>query len=271
MSYLKLRKGMRLYFEDVGKGPAVIMMHGWTSNSGVFSDSVKSYLQYKARCITYDHRGHGKSKDANVEPVTMEILAQDLDRLINALSLSDVTLVGWSMGAGVAMNYIKKYGCSALKQVVLCDMTPKQLNDDEWKLGLNQGNYTQKDMEEYASKDFLSQYKAFSIKAKPASAKLPNFILNHILRKKLMICNEDVLKDLASSMKSQDNRDFTEKLDVPLTYFYAEPGSLFSPELADWYKEHVNVPYKAVPFPNSTHLLISENSDKFAREIAKLL
>lgn len=66
----------------------------------------------------------------------METLASDLNELIQGLSLSDVTLLGWSMGAGVAMTYIRDYGCSALKQVVLCDMTPKQLNDDTWKLGL---------------------------------------------------------------------------------------------------------------------------------------
>lgn len=271
MSYLKLRKGMRIYFEDVGKGPAVIMMHGWTSTSGVYSDPVKNYLQYKARCITYDHRGHGKSKDACMEPVNMEILAEDLNRLIKALELSDITLVGWSMGAGVAMNYIKKYGCSALKQVVLCDMTPKQLNDDEWTLGLDRGKYTRKDMEESANKSFFQTYRDFSVCVKPVSAKLPGFILNHILKKKLMVCNEDILKSLAASMKTQDNRDFVEKLDVPLTYFYADPGTLFSEELAVWYKEHVHVPFKAVPFPDSSHLLISENPDKFAREIAKLL
>ena len=72
-------------------------------------------------------------------------------------------------------------------------------------------------------------------------------------------------------MKTQDNRDFVEKLDVPLTYFYAVPGSLFSPDLAEWYKDNVKVPFKAVPFQNSTHLLISENPDKFAREVAELL
>lgn len=271
MSYLKLKNGMKLYFKDVGKGSALIMMHGWTSNSDVYSKPVKNYLQYMARCITYDHRGHGKSRDANLEPVNMETLADDLNRLINALSLTDVTLLGWSMGAGTAMTYIKKYGCSALKQVVLCDMTPKQLNDDDWKLGLYKGRYTKENAEADAGNNFLTNYRNFSIGAKPVCEKLPVFILDHILKKRLMYCDEKVLRSLSSSMKTQDNRDFVEKLDVPLTYFYAVPGSLFSPDLAEWYKDNVKVPFKAVPFQNSTHLLISENPDKFAREVAELL
>ncbi len=45
----------------------------------------------------------------------METLASDLNELIQELSL------------------IRKYGCSALKPVVLRDMTLKQLNDTEWR------------------------------------------------------------------------------------------------------------------------------------------
>lgn len=270
MSYLKLRNGMRLYYEDTGTDPAVIMMHGWTSNHSVYSKSVKR-LQRQARCIIYDHRGHDKSKEAVLEPVTMDVLANDLHELITQLALSDVTLVGWSMGAGVAMTYIKKYGCTHLRQVVLCDMTPKQLNDKEWHFGLYQGGYTQKDMEASAGKDFLSQYRAFAVGAKPSAAKLPTFILNHILKKKLMLCDETALKSLSASMKTQDNRDAIAQITVPLTYFYAVPGSLFSPALAEWYQEHCPTPFRSVAFPNSTHMFISEHPEQFADEIAKLL
>ena len=271
MSYYILQDGQRLYYEDKGHGPdTLIMMHGWTSSHEIFLKPTDS-LQDHARCIVYDHRGHGESKKANRGSPTMETLASDLNEIIHGLSLSDVTLLGWSMGAGTAMTYIKKYGCSALKQVVLCDMTPKQLNDDDWKLGLYKGRYTKENAEADAGNNFLTNYRNFSIGAKPVCEKLPVFILDHILKKRLMYCDEKVLRSLSSSMKTQDNRDFVEKLDVPLTYFYAVPGSLFSPDLAEWYKDNVKVPFKAVPFQNSTHLLISENPDKFAREVAELL
>ena len=50
-------------------------------------------------------------------------------------------------------------------------------------------------------------------------------------------------------MKAQDHRDTVGLITVPLTYFYADPGSLFSPALKDWYRVHVKTPYKAVCFP----------------------
>ena len=94
MSYFTLKNGERLYYEDIGDGPeTLVMMHGWTSTHDVFEQPV-SRLKDKARCIIYDHRGHGGSKDASHEKTTMETLAGDLNEIIQGLSLSNVTLPG---------------------------------------------------------------------------------------------------------------------------------------------------------------------------------
>ena len=127
MSYFTLKSGEKLYYEDKGNGSeTLIMMHGWTSSHEIYLKPVETLQKY-ARCIIYDHRGHGMSKEANSGKPTMETLAGDLNELIQGLSLSNVTLLGWSMGAGVVLNYVRLYGCDKLKQIVLCDMTPKQL------------------------------------------------------------------------------------------------------------------------------------------------
>lgn len=271
MSYFTLKNGEQLYYEDAGIGEeTVVMLHGWTSTHEVFAPAVEE-ISKKARVITYDHRGHGSSKDASSEKVTMDTLASDLNELITGLGLHDITLLGWSMGAGVAMNYTAIYGCSALKQIVLCDMTPKQMNDEEWELGLYQGRYTMEDMEKEAGNDFYSLYKKFVIGAVPKYGKVPGFLLRRPLKKLLAKCDEGVLKSLSASMKEKDFRSAIPNITVPLTYFYAVPGSLFSPALSDWYKENVHTPYKAVAFVNSTHMLVSEYPEKFAQEVIKLL
>lgn len=228
MSYFTLKNGEKLYYEDIGRGPkTLVMMHGWTSNHEVYKEPA-AILQQKARCVIYDHRGHGGSKEANREKPTMETLAGDLNEIIQGLALSDVTLLGWSMGAGVALTYARLFGCGALRQIILCDMTPKQLNDEEWKLGLYQGTYTKADMERDAGKDFYTLYKAFAIGAVPKLGKIPGFLLRKPLKEKLADCDESVLRSLSASMKAQDNRDTVGMITVPLTYFYADPGSLFS-------------------------------------------
>ena len=255
MSYFTLKNGEKLYYEDKGNGPAtLIMMHGWTSSHDIYQKPVET-LQKQARCIIYDHRGHGGSKE----------------ELIQGLSLSNITLLGWSMGAGVVLNYVKLFGCDDLKQIILCDMTPKQLNDEEWKLGLYQGRYTKEEMERDAGKDFYSLYKEFAIGAVPRLAKIPGFLLRRPLKKILAKCDEPTLKSLSASMKAQDNRPVVGQITVPVTYFYADPGSLFSPALADWYKENIVTPYRAVCFPESTHMLVGDHPEKFAEEVSKVL
>ena len=271
MSYFTLGNGEKLYYVDKGTGPdTLIMMHGWTSSHEIYLKPMEK-LQEQARCIVYDHRGHGKSKKAVSGNPTMETLASDLNEIIQGLSLSNITLLGWSMGAGVVFNYVRLYGCGSLKQIVLCDMTPKQLNDEEWKLGLYKGRYTKEDMKRDADKDFYSLYKEFAIGAIPKLKKIPGFLLKKPLKERLANCDEAVLRSLAASMKTQDNRPTVEQIKVPVTYFYADPGSLFSPALADWYKDHVETPYRAVRFPESTHMLVSDYPDKFAEEVSTVL
>ncbi len=271
MSYFTLKDGERLYYEDKGRGPdTIIMMHGWTSSHDIYLKPVET-LREQARCIIYDHRGHGGSKAANKGAPTMETLASDLNEIITGLSLSNITLLGWSMGAGVVFNYVRLYGCGALKQIILCDMTPKQLNDEEWKLGLYQGNYTKEDMERDTGKDFYSLYKEFAVAAVPKLKKIPGFLLKKPLKEKLDNCDESVLKSLAVSMKLQDNRPIVGQITVPLSYFYADPGSLFSPELAEWYREHVRTTYKSVRFPECTHMLVTDYPEKFTEEVSKVL
>lgn len=271
MPYFKLSNGEQLYYEDTEVGEkTLVLVHGWSGSREVYDKPVK-LIGDKARCITYDHRGHGKSKDANGETVTMETLADDLHELLVGFDLENIILLGYSMGAGVAMTYLERYGTELLSHLILCDMTPKQLNDGEWKLGLYQGAYTAEDMVAEANKPFFDLYMEFSKAALPKLRFVPGFLLKKPLEEVLEACDEDVLKSLAFSMKTQDLRGCIAALDIPLTYFFADPGSLFSPGLAEWYGQTVPTAYKSVAFERATHLLIEEQPKKFASEVAALL
>ena len=168
------------------------MLHGWISTHKVFSKSL-SAIGNASRCITYDHRGHGKSMKAAKEPITMDMLASDLNELITGLDLHDLTLLGWSMGAGAILNYVSRYGCGALRQIVLCDMSPRQMNDEDWTLGLFQGQLTKEFAENEAGKDFYDFYKSFAVGAlpKPSAMRRPPFLLPALCRRLII----DVLWD----------------------------------------------------------------------------
>ncbi|MBR1471480.1 MAG: alpha/beta hydrolase [Lachnospiraceae bacterium] len=270
--YYTLRDGQKLCYEDVGNGSeTIVFLHGWSSSRKIYRKPSRS-LSGQARCICYDQRGHGKSRHSGgTKAVTMETLAEDLHDLLSGLHLYPVTLAGWSMGAGVIMNYIKRYGCDGIRQTILCDMPPKQLNDATWHLGLFRGAYTAERMGADAGKDFFSLYLQFAQNTISRKKHYPAPLFRLAVRLKLTHYDVKVLASLSDSMKQQDNRDVIPQFTCPVTYFYADPGTLFLPKLKDWYRDHVTAPFRAVAFPESSHLLISEYPQKFAAEVAGII
>lgn len=201
----------------------------------------------------------------------MDTLARDLNELITGLDLHDVTLLGWSMGAGVILHYVSLYGCAALRQIVLCDMSPRQMNDTDWSLGLFQGKVTKEFVKKVDGKGFYDLYKVFAIGAVPKLARLPDVLLRVLLRRKLAECDENAAASLARSMQEADYRPCVEQISVPVHYFFAVPGTLFSPELADWYRDHIHAPFHSAGFPHSTHMLIGEHPRQFSEAVIRAL
>jgi len=76
--------------------------------------------------VTYDRRGFGSSS----QPwggYDYDSLAADLDALLNHLDLTDVTLVGFSMGGGEVVRYISRYGTYRVAKAVLAAAVPPYL------------------------------------------------------------------------------------------------------------------------------------------------
>jgi non-heme chloroperoxidase len=109
-----------LYYEDHGSGPTVVLVHGWPVDSRSWEPQVHSLLAAGYRVITYDRRGFGMSS----RPATgydFNTLADDLDTFLTQLDLSEVTLVGFSLGTGELARYIGTRGTSRLKSCVFIE------------------------------------------------------------------------------------------------------------------------------------------------------
>lgn len=78
------------------------------------------------RVITYDRRGFGRS-DKPLTGYDYDTFASDLDAVLTALDLVDVTLVGFSMGGGEIARYIGTRGEARLHSVVFASAVPPYL------------------------------------------------------------------------------------------------------------------------------------------------
>ena len=99
--------GIDLYYEEHGKGRAVMMIAGLASDSQSWQPIVEK-LSQQYRVILLDNRGSGRTKPQNAE-ISIGSMADDAIALIRHLNLSSVDLVGHSMGGFVALDCAIRY------------------------------------------------------------------------------------------------------------------------------------------------------------------
>jgi non-heme chloroperoxidase len=109
---------IEIYYEDHGSGSPAVLIHGWPLNGDAWEKQTAALLAAGHRVITYDRRGFGRSSKPAIG-YNYDTFAADLNALLSALDLTDVSLVGHSMGTGEITRYIGKYGTKRLRKAVL--------------------------------------------------------------------------------------------------------------------------------------------------------
>ena len=112
-----------LYYEDHGSGAPVVLIHGYPLSGRAWDKQVPMLIESGHRVITYDRRGFGKSSQPTVG-YDYDTFAADLKTLLEKLDLSDVTLVGHSMGTGEVTHYLGTYGSRRVTRAVLVSPIP---------------------------------------------------------------------------------------------------------------------------------------------------
>ncbi len=120
-----LFKDTNLHVDDTGgPGRPVVLIHGWPLSGESWKEQVPVLAEAGYRVITYDRRGFGRS-DKPLRGYTYATLTEDLHTLLEELDLTDVTLVGFSMGGGEVARYFSLYGGERLHSVVFASaVTP---------------------------------------------------------------------------------------------------------------------------------------------------
>ncbi|MDD5284329.1 MAG: alpha/beta fold hydrolase [Desulfuromonadaceae bacterium] len=133
MPFFENRTGERLWFEDSGTGVPVLFVHGWCMSSSIWQYQFKG-LQDLFRVIAPDLRGHGSSK-AVYGRLDFESFSADLSDLLCFLDLSRIILVGWSMGAQIALQAYLEIS-ERLAGLVLVSATPCFTSKTDFPYGL---------------------------------------------------------------------------------------------------------------------------------------
>ncbi len=124
-------KNIQVRYKSIGKGSAIVLLHGFLENSAMWHD-IETILSKRNRVITIDLLGHGQT--ANLGYVhTMEDQAHLVRSLLKSLNLRKVTLVGHSMGGYIALAFADIYpkntkGFCLLNSTSYADTKEKKAN-----------------------------------------------------------------------------------------------------------------------------------------------
>src|SRR4051794_17456854 len=95
--------GLKMYYEIHGSGEPVVLLHGaFMAISGDWNNWINELAKTR-KVIAIDMQGHGRTADINRD-ITYENLADDVAGLLDYLKIERADIVGYSLGAGAAME-----------------------------------------------------------------------------------------------------------------------------------------------------------------------
>jgi pimeloyl-ACP methyl ester carboxylesterase len=92
--------GGRLRLHTSGNGAPIVLLHGWPLDHRIFSPQVQ-FLERSFRVVAFDRRGFGRSE----APPDLGRELDDIDRILEALRIATVHLLGMSQGARIALRF----------------------------------------------------------------------------------------------------------------------------------------------------------------------
>jgi len=110
--------GARLYYEEYGQGPPLLLLHGNGQSIQAFSQQIGSLAQH-FHVLAVDTRAQGKSPDATAGPLSYRLFAEDVRQLLDSLHLRHVALLGWSDGGNTALELALRYPAYVSRLVVM--------------------------------------------------------------------------------------------------------------------------------------------------------
>ncbi|NMA74216.1 MAG: alpha/beta hydrolase [Bacteroidales bacterium] len=122
---------IKLNYEKQGDGTPLVLLHGNGEDHHIF-DKLIPLLQEDHTVYAIDSRNHGES--SRTEDYAYETMAKDLEEFINVLGLKDVSVVGFSDGAIIALTLaIHKPGLFAKMGLLGVNLKPSDFKEEYLK------------------------------------------------------------------------------------------------------------------------------------------
>lgn len=271
MSYIKAKDGTDIYYKDWGEGPAVTFSHGWPLNSDMWDGQMLFLVQNGFRAVAHDRRGHGRSGQPSGGN-DMDGYADDLAAVIEALDLTDVTLVAHSTGGGEVVRYVGRHGTDRVSKVVLiAAIAPFLLQTDANPDGLPRELFDGFLAGMFADRSqFYRELAVPFYGANRPDAQVPQGLLDHFWTMSM----QSGLKNSYECVRAIAETDFTEdlkKFDVPTLLIHGEDDQVVPVQLSSVKTARLIKDAKDIYYPGAPHGITATHQEEVNGSLLRFL
>lgn len=240
----------------------VVLLHGWTMRGSIFNDLV-ARLPAGFDCYAPDLPGHGER--AMLEP-SLNVAANTLASILKAQDLRDVVLVGWSMGAAVAWQFIEQFGADRIAGLMTVDMSPRLGCNADWPHGLiDQGDADLTKTTQRMIADWPGMTEAIATTMFAGREGAPGYSRNQALDQ---ILSNDPARMIAmwGALVAMDKRELIGQLPCPLMATCGARSRVYPKSAAAWLAR--TAPHGRMhAFEDSGHSPHLEQPEAFAKTL----
>jgi pimeloyl-ACP methyl ester carboxylesterase len=265
MPFIELETGIRMHYRDDGQGKAILFVAGFSATVDTWNYQVLD-LHDRFRTISVDLRGHGDS-DKPCSSYTYDEMCGDVRAFLRARDVRDVTFVGWSMGAGVGLNYVTSFDDErrVSKLVLAGPATPRFKRTPTEPYGIDEP--TAAATLEAVRRGFPETMAAFGGANfhRTDMGATKEWFLSMWLRQPAYAAYK-----YFKTLLDEDLRDRLEQVDVPVLLLHGRHDQVCSPGWSEYMLPRLR-DARLVWFDNSGHALMVEEPDKFSATLAAFI
>ena len=254
MAFAKLN-GIELYYEVHGEGPALVLAHGAGGSHLSWWQQVPA-LAKSFRCVTFDHRGFGLSRERPGGAGARQFV-EDLRGLLDHLDIQSAALVGQSMGGWTVLGFAAAYP-ERTRALVLCD-TPAGIDDAAVSAEFRRlRESTPRGLDDILQRAFGAEL----ARSDPARA---------FLYREISALNFEVPAELIGALSGmRNNPDVIVERQIPTMLIVGEEDVLTPPALMELM--HRRFPHaRFIRVPGAGHSVYFERPDEFNRTLDNFL
>ena len=264
--YLHGADGIRLYYKDTGNPdrPVILFIHGWSQTHAVWVRQFNSELAEDFHLVSFDLRGHGYSECPAGEEYYLDgtLYADDLLALISHYNKQSLILVGWSSGALVIGDYLRRHGQANISGIVMVSglhgLGIAELTD---MLGTGPGEY----MPDTMADDPETQYRAMQRCIRDMVVDITPAQLQFMTAQAMMTAPA-----VRAAMMNRviDNTDVLTSFSKPALIIHGRHDPFILVDAAEHLHKLCSRATLSI-YEKSAHMPFREESEKFNRELAR--